>query len=85
MIATCDPDILIEEQRLAYIRYRHADGRRWAVHGVCDHRRVCVVGAVVDGVLIETVEQARSLPTPELDCPVGPGFKGCCPLRIEEL
>lgn len=85
MIATLDPHIVIEEQSLGYVRYRCDDGRRWAVHGVCDHNRACMVGAVVDGVLVETVEQARSLPTPELDCPVGPGFSGCCDLRIVEL
>lgn len=85
MIPTIDPHILIEEQRVSYIRYRHLDGRRWEVHGACDDNRACMVGAIVDGVLIETVEQARSLPAPELDCPVGPGFSGCCPLKIVEL
>lgn len=90
MIATCDPDILIEEQRPGFIIYRRAsNGQRWVVEGYCDSAkenfRACMVGAVVDGVLVETVEQARALPTPELDCPVGVGFSGCCDLRIEEL
>lgn len=85
MIRTLDPDVLIEAQHPGYVRYRHADGRRWEVHGVCDGNRACMVGAVVDGVLIATVEQARALSTPELDCPVGPGFHGCCDLEIVEL
>lgn len=84
-LPTSDPHVFIEEQREGYVRYRCTDGRRWEVHGICDHRRDCMVGAVVDGVLIETVEQARALPKPDLDCPVGPGFKDCCPLRIVEL
>jgi len=67
------------------VRYANTDGLRWEVVGVCDHNRACMVGAVVDGKLVETVEQARALPTLELDCPVGPGFSGCCDLRIEVL
>lgn len=82
---TCDPYIVIEEQREGYVRYRRTDGQRWEVNGVCDHNRACMVGAVVDGVLVETIVQARALPTPELDCPVGPGFTGCCPLEIVVL
>jgi hypothetical protein len=82
---TTDPHVLIEERRDGYTRYRNAGGLRWEVVGVCDHNRACMVGAVVGGVLVETVEQARALPTPALDCPVGPGFSGCCDLRIEVL
>lgn len=84
-IETADPSVLIEEKRAGYVRYRNTDGARWEVHGFCDDNRACMVGAVVDGTLIETVEQARALPTPELDCPVGPGFSGCCDLRVVEL
>jgi hypothetical protein len=85
LIVTLDPSVFIEEQRAGYTRYRSTGGLRWEVVGVCDHNRACMIGAVVDGVLIETVEQARTLPAPLLDCPVGPGFKGCCDLRIEVL
>ncbi len=85
MLATVDPHVLIEEQHRGYVRYRADDGRRWEVRGVCDGNRACMVGAVVDGVLVETVEQARALSTPELDCPVGPGFAGCCPLEVRIL
>lgn len=82
MIPTSDPDVTIEEQREGYVRYRATDGRRWEVHGACDDNRSCMVGAVVGGVVIETAEQARALPKPDLDCPVGPGFTGCCPLQV---
>lgn len=82
---TCDPYVVIEERREAYVRYRSTDGRRWEVHGVCDGNRACMVGAVIDGVPIETIEQAQALPTPELDCPVSPGFSGCCPLEVRVL
>lgn len=85
MIPTNDPGTWIEEKRPGYVRYRNVYGLNWEVHGVCDHRRFCMVGAVVDGVLIETVEQARALPVPALDCPVGPGFHGCCPLDVTVL
>ncbi len=85
VIVTLDPHVLIEERSPGYVRYRSDDGRRWEVLGICDGNRACMVGAVVDGVLIETVEQARVLPTPELDCPVGPGFRGCCSLKVVAL
>ena len=86
MNATCDPQVLIEEQSSGHIRYRRStDDLRWEVHGICDDNRACMVGAVVDGVLIETVEQAQELPTPDLDCPVTPGFHGCCPLEVVVL
>lgn len=82
---TLDPHVVIEEQRQGYVRYRCDDGRRWSVYGICDHNRACMVGAIVDGVMVETVAQAQELPTPALDCPVAPGFNGCCDLRIVEL
>jgi len=85
MEPTAEPDIQIEERRYGYIRYRRDDGRRWEVHGICDGNRACMIGAVVDGVLIETIEQAQALPAPELDCPVTAGFKGCCDLRVVDL
>lgn len=91
---TCDPQILTEERRDGYVRYRHADGRRWEVHGVCDRRGDCLVGAVIDGFgLIEShadIERAkrvlgRERIDSEMDVPVGPGFSGCCPLRVVAL
>ncbi len=82
---TLDPHILIEEQRTGYVRYRGDDGRRWEVHGVCDGNRACMVGAVVGGMLVETIEQAQALSAPVLDCPVGPGFEGCCDLQVTVL
>jgi hypothetical protein len=94
VVETADPHVRIEEQREGYVRYRSDDGRRWEVHGVCDRRGDCLIGAVIDGYgLIEShgdIEAAkrqlgRDRIDSELDVPVGPGFSGCCPLRVEEL
>jgi hypothetical protein len=87
MLSTSDPDILIEEQREGYVRYQHMDGRRWEVHGVCDKRGNCLVGAVIDDEYIETTERAHELALAYdgPDVPVGPGFKGCCPLVVTVL
>lgn len=83
---TIDPFVVIEDQQKDYIRYRNIEtGKRWEVYGICDHRRDCLVGAIIDGILIETIKQAKSLPKPDLDCPVGSGFTHCCPLEIVEL
>lgn len=97
MIATADPDVVIEERRPGYVRYRHSDGRRWEVHGVCDRRGDCLVGAVIvtsagpvqirDHAHLELMkrELGRERVDSELDVPVGPGFTGCCPLRVVTL
>ena len=87
MTPTCDPFIFIEEQREGYYRYRNGDGRRWEVHGVCDRRALCLVGAVIDGELVETAERGRELAMAYagLDCPVTPEFTGCCPFTYVEL
>ena len=82
---TADPTTFIEERRPGYTRYVNTGGLRWEVAGVCDHNRACMVGAVVDGHEILTVEEARASPTPELDCPVTPGFSGCCPFAYVVL
>lgn len=68
---TCDPTVWIEEIRIGYVRYQNNYGRRWEVHGVCDQRGHCWQGA--------------ANPKPELDCPVTPEFKGCCPFIFVEL
>ena len=68
---TCDPHVFIEAQSEGFTRYRNADGRRWEVHGVCDKRGDCWVGAIGDA--------------PLLDCPVTPEFSGCCPFTFVEL
>lgn len=97
MIPTSDPNVVIEERREGYTRYRNTDGKRWEVHGVCDRRGDCLIGAVVStpegqveirdhGHLAELGERlGRERIDSELDVPVGPGFQGCCPLRIVEL
>lgn len=69
---TADPDVLIEEERVGYIRYRAADGRRWEIEGICDYRGACLVGAV---------DPLLGLRGSRLDVPVTPEFTGCCPLR----
>lgn len=87
MLPTADPYVFIEEQRDGYVRYRAADGRRWEVHGVCDRRGDCLIGAVIDGYgLIATrADLAAAKRTlgrerlgPELDVPVTPEFDSCC-------
>ncbi len=97
MIPTNDPDTMIEEQRESYVRYVHTDGRRWEVHGVCDRRGDCLVGAVIDtpGGLVQVRDRAHIAELKmllgqeridsELDVPVGVGFIGCCPLEAVEL
>lgn len=77
---------MIEEERPGYVRYR-SSSRRWEVHGVCDHRGDCLVGAVIDGEEVKTLARAHELAVAYtgLDCPVGPGFSGCCPLRVVVL
>jgi hypothetical protein len=77
---TVDPNIWIEEQRSGYVRYRRSDGRRWAVLGTCDKRAECVVGLVVDGHVVETLEEAKRLADVWTgpDVPVTPEFRTCC-------
>jgi hypothetical protein len=84
---TCDPGVFIEEIRVGYVRYVNIDGRRWEVHGICDKRGHCMVGAVVDGVVLKTLAEAAAAAQAYtgLDCPVTPEFKGCCPLTFVEL
>lgn len=96
--ATADPNILIEEQRSGYVRYRHTlTGRRWEVHGECDRRGDCLIGAVIETpagpVQIEdhahleqlAAELGRERIDSELDVPVAPEFRGCCSFRFVEL
>lgn len=72
LIATCEPFVWLEEVREGYWRYVDATtGQRWEVFGICDQRGDCWEGAVG--------------PKPTLDCPVRPGFTGCCPLTFVEL
>ncbi len=80
---TSDPSVFIEEQREGYIRYRSLDGRRWGIEGTCDHRGDCLVGAVIDGEYVDSIERAHELALAYtgLDSPVTPEFSGCCPLK----
>ena len=74
---TSDPDVLIEEERKGYVRYRSiSTGRRWEVIGICDYRGHCIEGAV--NPLLGPRET-------RLDVPVTPEFSGCCPFIFNEL
>lgn len=91
MIPTADPDILIEEQRVGYVRYRRSDGARWEVFGVCDYRGDCAIGAVIDTPdgpveirdhahlrqLAKHLNRGRHIQS-ELDVPIGPNPVNCC-------
>lgn len=87
LIPTCDPGVWIEEQSAGYARYRRDDGRRWEVHGTCDKRGTCLIGAWIDGAEVTTAEHAAALAAGYTgpDCPVTPEFKGCCPFTFVEL
>jgi hypothetical protein len=87
MEPTSDPHVFIEEQREGYVRYVNDEGKRWEVLGRCDHRGNCLLGAVIDGEEVKTLERAGELARAYAgpDIPVGPGFSGCCPLEVTEL
>ena len=87
LISTADDYIFIEEQREGYVRYRRiSDGRRWEVHGTCDRRGDCLIGATVDEIQIRDHEHLEELKVilgkqridSELDVPVTPEFDDCC-------
>ena len=92
---TADPHTVIEERRAGYVRYRSLDdGRRWEVYGTCDRRGDCLIGAVIEGYgeiksHADIARAKRHLDRDridsELDVPVTPGFRDCCPLEVMEL
>ena len=91
-IPTADPYVVIEEQREGYVRYRNLDGRRWEVHGTCDKRGNCLIGAVIDGEEVRDLDHLTEIAAKkpgridsELDVPVTPEFSGCCPFTFVEL
>lgn len=94
MIPTNDPDVLIEAQEHGYVRYRRTDGRRWEVFGACDRRGDCLIGAAIDGfgeirthrdiaVACRILGVTRLIS--DLDVPVTPEFRSCCPFTYREL
>lgn len=88
MIETQDPHVFIEERRPGYVRYRNDEGRRWEVHGECVKLGYCIVGAVIDGKEVETLEEAIKIAHERdfiLDDPITPEFEGCCPFTYTEL
>lgn len=91
---TSDPTVFIEEKRKNYVRYINTDGKRWEVHGECIRLGNCLIGAVIEGFGQikdhEDIERAKKKLgkeriDSELDVPVAPGFRDCCPLKIVEL
>lgn len=75
---TCDPDVVIEDEREAFIQYRSlSTGRRWSVTGVCDYRGDCMIGAAEPWPPMRREDR--------LDIPVTPEFTGCCPFTYVEL
>lgn len=92
MERTADPYVLIEERREGYVRYRMLDPetrkvvRRWEVHGTCDRRGDCLIGAVIDGVEVRdhahlarlVRAKGRARIDSEMDVPVTPEFDTCC-------
>lgn len=94
---TSDSHVVIEERSSGYVRYRSDDGCRWEVRGECDHRGLCLIGAIIqtpEGLVeinslehIERLKQelGRDRIDSELDVSVSPGFEGCCPLEITVL
>ena len=92
MLPTADPGVFIELERPGYIRYWSVN-RRWEVYGVCDQRGDCLIGAVIDGetvrdhVHLERLKQRLGVERllSNLDVPVTPEFKGCCPFTFKEL
>jgi len=85
--ATVCPTIWIEEQRPGYVRYRNDySGQRWEVHGTCDRRGDCIIGSVIDGVLVRDrahlIQILKDWPKSrlhaEMDTPVTPEFDTCC-------
>lgn len=66
-----------------YWRYVNHRGERWEVHGTCDKRGNCLIGAVLDGEEIKTIERARELALAYegLDWPVYYDFSGCCDFK----
>jgi hypothetical protein len=98
VIPTADPNCVIEEQREGYVRYRAlSSGRRWEVHGVCDQRGDCLIGANVwtpDGTVeirdhahIQEIKERYGMSRlgPDLDVPMNPSAEGCCPMTFVEL
>lgn len=99
---TADPYVFIEEQRPGYVVYRNTTtGRRWAVHGTCDRRGDCLIGAIVENEHGEPEKirdynhiaelrrrKGSSRIDSEFDVPVTPEFDICCGADIftyEEL
>lgn len=98
MLPTQDPGLVLEARSPGYRRYRRlSDGRRWEVHGECDGRGSCIVGAVLaDGTYVKSLDHLAELRAERgadypsrlytLDCPFSAEATGsCCPLTRSDL
>lgn len=94
MELTSDPFVIIEERGDNYVQYKNiSNGRRWKVIGRCDRRGDCLIGSVVNGETIRDHAHLEEIKNKlgkdridsELDVPVTPEFKDCCPFTYEEL
>lgn len=71
MRPTADPYVVVEMEAPGYVQYRNRDGRRWAIHGTCNGKGMCMEG-----------EPAGANP---VDYPKTPESKKCCALQFIEL
>jgi hypothetical protein len=93
IVPTTDPFVVIEEQGDDWVRYHNTvNGRRWEVHGVCDRRGDCLIGAVIHNEVVRDKAHLEELtarygerPDSYMDVPVTPEFSGCCPFSYVEL
>jgi hypothetical protein len=85
---TADPYVVIEEQSPGYIRYRNTlTNERWEMYGTCDRRGDCLIGSIIDGETVRDHDHLAEMVRvrgkeridSELDVPITPGFKDCCP------
>lgn len=92
-ILTADPDVVAEQLEQGCAVYRNVvSGRRWRVKGTCDRRGDCLIGAVIDGVVVRDhahladLARTNARVDSHLDVPLGPGYDGsCCPMEVEQL
>ena len=90
---TQDPTVVIEDSGDGWVSYHRTDGVRWVVYGKCVGVGNCIIGSVIDvhgtPTVVRDHDHLKELRIElganlgyELDCPVAPGFTGCCPLMV---
>ncbi len=77
-IPTIDPDVMIEEQRPGYVRYRNVvEGRRWEVFGTCQWVDPLRWGPCGEG----AVDKPGGAPSTRPDIPSTPDLR--CSLCVD--